>query len=87
MEAGGGAGAVEPQLMGAGGGAAAVEPQLMGAGGGAVAVKHQRAPHSMGAGIGAGAEETQQQRELPQHELEPSVVTKGVAAATSAMDR
>ena len=51
--------------MVAGGGAGAVEPQLMGAGGGPEAVEHQRArpqqqqqqpPHSMGAGVGAGAE-------------------------------
>ena len=43
-------------------------------------------PHSMGAEVGAGAEETQQQRHMPQQELEPSVVTEGAAAATSAMD-
>ena len=66
----GGAGAVEPQLMGTGGGAGAMLP-----------------PHSMGAGVGAGAEETQQQRQSPQQELEPSVMTEGAAAATSAMDR
>ena len=41
----------------------------------------------MGAGGGAGEEETQQQRQLPQQELEPSMVTEGAAAATSAMDQ
>ena len=84
-----------PHSMGAGGGAGAVEPQLMEAGGGTGAVEHQRArpqqqqrpPHSMGAGVGAGAEETQQQRQSPQQKLEPSVMTEGTAAATSAMDR
>ena len=67
----------------------------MGAGGGAGAMEHlrawlqqqQRPPHSMGAGVGAGAEETKKQRQSPQHELEPSVVFEGVAAATSAIDR
>ena len=60
---------------------------------GAGAVGYQRArpqqwpPHSMGAGVGAEVEETQQQRQLPQQEREPSVVTEGAAAATSAMDR
>ena len=41
----------------------------------------------MGAGVGAVAEKTQQQRQSPQQELEPSVVTDGLAAATSATDR
>ena len=41
----------------------------------------------MGAGVGAGAEETQQQRQSPQQELEPSVVNDGAAASTSATDR
>ena len=41
----------------------------------------------MGAGVGAGAEETQQQRQSPPQELEPSVLTDGAAAATSATDR
>ena len=40
----------------------------------------------MGAEVGTGAEETQQQRQSPQQELEPSVVTDGAAAATSATD-
>ena len=94
MGAGGGAGAVEyqrawPQQQ-------RRSPHSMGAGGGAGAVEHQRArpqqqqrppPHSMGAGVGAGAEEIQQQRQSPQQELEPTVVTDGAAAVTSAMDR
>ena len=41
----------------------------------------------MGAGVGAGAEETQQQRQSPQQELEPSVVTEGAVAVTSAIGR
>ena len=41
----------------------------------------------MRAGVGAGVEKTQQQRQSPQQELEPSVVTEGVASAASAMDR
>ena len=69
----------------------------MGAGGGAGAMEHQRARpqqqrrplHSMGAGggVGAVAEKIQQQWQSPQQELEPSVVTDGAAAATSATDR
>ena len=94
MGARGGAGAVEyqrawPQQQ-------QRPPQLMGAGGGAGAMEHQQArpqqqqrPHSMGAGggVGAVAEKTQQQRQSPQQELEPSMVTDGAAAATSATDR
>ena len=84
-----------PHSMGAGDGTGVVELQLMEAGGGAEVVGHQRArpqqqqrpPYSMGAGVGAGAEETQQQQQSPQQKLEPSVVTEGAAAATSAMDR
>ena len=41
----------------------------------------------MGAGVEAGAEEAQQQRQSPLQELEPSVMTDGAAAATSATDR
>ena len=93
MGAGGGAGAVEyqrarpqqqqrpPQSMGAGGGAGAVEYER------ARPQQHQPPPHSMGAGVGEVAEKTQQQRQSQQQELEPSVVTDGAAAATSAMDR
>ena len=41
----------------------------------------------MGAGVGAAAEKTQHQRQSPQQELEPSVVTDGAGAATSATDQ
>ena len=41
----------------------------------------------MGAGVGAVAEKTRHQRQSPQQELEPSVVTDGAGAATSATDR
>ena len=95
MGAGVGAGAVEyqrarPQQQ------QRSPPHSMGAGAGAGAVKYQRARpqqqqrpplHSMGAGVGAGAEETQQHRQSPQQELEPSVLTDGAAAVTSATDR
>ena len=40
----------------------------------------------MGARVGAVAEKTQQQRQSPQQELEPSMVTDGAAAATSSTD-
>ena len=71
-------------------------PHLMGAGGGTGAGEHQRAqsqqqqrppPHSMGAGVEAVVEKTQHQRQSPQQELEPSVVTDEAAAATSATDQ
>ena len=94
MGAGGGAGAMKYQR------ARSQQQQRpshsMGAGGGAGAVEHQRArpqqqqwppPHSMVAGVGAGAEKTQQQRQSLQKKLEPSVVTDGPAAVTSAMNR
>ena len=92
MGAGGSAGAMEhqqarPQQQ-------QWPPHSIGTGDGAGAGEHQRAqsqqqqrpppPRSMGAGVGAVAEKTQHQRQSPQQELEPSVVTDGVGAATSA---
>ena len=58
-----------------------------GASASAVAAATAAAAALMGAGVGAGAEETQQQRQSPQYELEPSGVIDGAAAATSATDR
>ena len=94
MRTGGGAGAMEhqrarPQQQ-------QRPPHLMGTGDSAGAGEHQRAqsqqqqrppPHSMGARVGAVEEKTQHQRQSPQQELGPSVVTDEAGAATSATDR